>query len=169
MAKTAKKKHPTAPTISDLQQAEGAVAEYARLALRKKGLDVGESEAAMALKERYESERAPVEARMDELEAALKGFATLNRTEVFGEKQTLTLAFGSLEFRKSTKTVQISGVKAEDTLAKVKALGFTEAISVKESLNTEAMERWTEERLALVGRRRATSESFSVKPHEDVA
>ena len=165
----AKKKHPTAQTISDLQQAEGAVAEYARIVLRCTTLDLEESEAIMAIKERFEKERAPLKARNDELTGALKVFATLNRTAVFGEKQSVKLAFGSLEFRKSSKTVQISGVSAEDTVEKIKALGFTDALNIKETLNTEVMETWTTERLALVGRRWQQSESFKVVPHEDVA
>ena len=93
--------------------------------------------------------------------------ATLQEA-VFGDKQSVELAFGALEFRKSTKTVQIAGISAADTLEKVKTLGFLDALSVKEKLNTEAMENWTDEKLALIGRRRQQSESFRVNPHEEI-
>ena len=155
--------------IRDLQQAEGAVAEYARLALKLKTLEVDESERIIAIKARGEEERVPVQNRLAELEAGLKTFATLNRTAVFGDRQRVELAFGTLEFRKSCKTVQLTGVSAADTLEKVKTLGFLDALSVKEKLNTEAMENWTDEKLALIGRRRQQSESFRVNPHEEVS
>lgn len=154
--------------IRDLQQAEGAVAEYARLALKLKTLEVEESEGIIAIKARGEQERLPVQNRLAELEMGLKTFATMNRTAVFGDKQSVELAFGALEFRKSTKTVQIAGISAADTLEKVKTLGFLDALSVKEKLNTEAMENWTDEKLALIGRRRQQSESFRVNPHEEI-
>ena len=154
--------------VNDLQQAEGAMVEYARLAVKLKGLEVAEADENLAIKTKYETERAPVDARMKALEAALKQFSVMNRTAVFGEKQSRELAFGTLEFRRSTKTVQMSGVKAEDTLEKVERLGFMEAVNVKKSLKIEAMEGWTDERLALVGRRRVQSEAFRVIPHEEV-
>lgn len=155
--------------IRDLQQAEGAMAEYARLALTLKSLEVKESEAIIAIKARGEEERLPVQNRLAELEAGLKTFATMNRAAVFGDKQSVELTFGALEFRKSTKTVQIAGVSPADTLEKVKMLGFLEAVSIREKLNVEAMENWTDEKLALIGRRRVQRESFRVNPHEDIS
>lgn len=163
------KKRVTGAKISDVQQAEGAVAEYAKLCLRLADMDVKAGEEAVALKEKYETLRGPVEARKAELEAGLKGFSLLNRTEVFGTKQSVSLAFGKLEFQKSTETQQMNGIKAEATLQKLKELGFKEAISVKESINTKVMQDWTDERLALVGRRRVQKEVFRVVPHEDVS
>lgn len=154
--------------VNDLQQAEGAVAEYVRLAVKLKGLEVAEADENLAIKTKYEAERAPVDARMKTLEAGLKQFSSMNRTAVFGDKQSRELAFGTLEFRRSTKTVQMSGVNKEDTLEKVERLGFVEAVSVKKSLKVEVMEGWTDERLALVGRRRIQSESFRIIPHEEV-
>ena len=62
----------------------------------------------------------------------------------------------------------MSGIKAEETLEKVERLGFMEAVNVRKTLRIEAMETWTDERLALVGRRRVQSETFSVVPHEEV-
>ena len=63
----------------------------------------------------------------------------------------------------------MKGIAAEETLAKVELLGFTEAVNIRKSLRLEAMENWTDERLALVGRRRVQSETFSVVPHEEVS
>lgn len=163
------KKRDVEMKISDLQQAEGAVAEYARLAVKLKGLEVEEADEHLGIKARYEAQRAPAETRMKTLEAALKQFSVMNRTAVFGERQSRELTFGTLEFRRSTKTVQMSGVKAEDTLARVESLGFVEAVNIKKSFRLEAMENWTDERLALVGRRRVQSESFRIVPHEDVS
>lgn len=162
------KKRDMGVKVNDLQQAEGAMAEYARLAVKLKGLEVAEADENLAIKTKFEAERAPVEARMDALKAALKQFSVINRTAVFGDKQSRELTFGRLEFRRSTKTVQMSGVKAEETLEKVERLGFMEAVNVRKTLRIEAMETWTDERLALVGRRRVQSETFSVVPHEEV-
>lgn len=163
-----KSKRTCAAKVNDLQQAEGAVAEYVRLAVKRKGLEVAEADENLAVKTKYEAERAPVDARMKELEAALKQFALMNRSAVFGDKQSRELAFGTLEFRRSTKTVQMNGVKAEDTLEKLERMGFVEAVSIRKTLKIEAMEGWTDERLALVGRRRVQCESFRIIPHEEV-
>lgn len=145
------------------------MAEFAKLSLRLTEIDVKAGQDAVALKEKYEELRAPVESRLDELTAGLKGFSLLNRATVFGSKQSVELAFGKLEFRKSSSTEQIRGIKAEVTLEKVKQLGFKEAITVSESLNTKVMLDWTNERLALVGRHKVEKEAFRVVPHEDVS
>ena len=91
------KKRDAGMQVNDLQQAEGAMAEYARLAVKLKGLEVAEADENLAIKTKYETERAPVDARMKALEAALKQFSVMNRTAVFGEKQSRELAFGTLE------------------------------------------------------------------------
>ena len=90
------KKRDMGVKVNDLQQAEGAMAEYARLAVKLKGLEVAEADENLAIKTKFEAERAPVEARMDALKAALKQFSVINRTAVFGDKQSRELTFGRL-------------------------------------------------------------------------
>ena len=52
------KKRDMGVKVDDLQQAEGAMAEYARLAVKLKGLEVAEADENLAIKTKFEAERA---------------------------------------------------------------------------------------------------------------
>ncbi len=166
MAKKAKL-NPSA--VDNQAQAEGALAEMAALERKMIQADLDMRETCDAAKEKAREIKAPLEARYKELEAAIKKWATMNKSALFAERKSLDLAFGVFGFIASTGIRQMDGVTEPETLAKIKALGFTDALRIVEEVNKEAMESWPEERLALVGCLRRTVDKWHCKTKQEKA
>jgi phage host-nuclease inhibitor protein Gam len=139
------------PVVDEQRQAEGALAEMAALERKIAQATLEMQETCDAAKAEARGIITPLEARKKELEAAVKKWATMNKSVLFTEKKTLDLAFGVIGFHAGTKVRQMNGVSEEDTLAKLKQYGFTDGITITETPNREVMEKWPEDRLALVG------------------
>lgn len=164
------KKNGLIPSLVDSQtQAEGALAEMAALERKMSQADLDMRETCDAAKKKAGDIKAPLKARYEELEAAIKKWATMNKSVLFVERKSLDLAFGKFGFEASSQIRQMDGVSIEETLEKIKALGFKEAIRIKEEVNTEAMEGWTDERLALVGRIRRVADKWFCKTKQEKA
>ena len=164
------KKGKLIPSLVDNQaQAEGALAEMAALERKMIQADIEMQEICDGAKKKAGEIKAPLKARYEELEAAIKKWATMNKTELFKERKSLDLAFGVFGFIAGTSVRQMNGVPEEETLAKLKTLGFTEAVRIIEEVNKEAMEKWTDERLALVGCIRRTVDKWHCKTKQEKA
>lgn len=153
--------------IDDLQRAEGALAEMAAIdgKLAKTEIDLNKTiEAARA---RASEIKTPLAKQRKELEDALKNYAKRHQSSLFTSKQSLDLGFGVIGYRKGKSLVQMDGMSLEFTLQKLKDLGFSEAIAIKESVAKEKMENWPEERLGLVGVRWKESTSFYVEVNKE--
>ncbi|MDR2502942.1 MAG: host-nuclease inhibitor Gam family protein [Deltaproteobacteria bacterium] len=158
------------PSLVDNQaQAEGALAEMAALERKMIQADLDMRDICDAAKQKNVDAKKPLEARYKELETAIKKWATMNKSVLFAERKSLDLAFGVFGFKAVTAIRQMDGVSEAETLAKIKALGFADAIRLIEEVNREAMEGWTEERLALVGCIRRSSDRWHCKPKQEKA
>lgn len=166
MAKTAKLH--TSP-VDTQAQAEGALAEMAALERKMIQADLDMREVCDAAKKEAGEIKAPLEARYKELEAALKKWATMNKSALFAERKHLDLAFGVIGFAAATAIRQMDGVPEEETLARIKQYGFADALRIVEQVNKEAMEKWTDERLALVGCLRRTVDRWHCKTKQEKA
>ena len=155
------------PVVDDQKQAEGALAEMAALERKVAQAKLTMQEECDAAKARACEIITPLESRYKELEAALKKWATMNRSELFAERKTLDLAFGVIGFLASTKIKQMNGVSEAETLAKLKSFGFTDGIRVTETPDKEAMEKWPEDRLALVGCIRRITDNWQCKTKQE--
>jgi phage host-nuclease inhibitor protein Gam len=155
------------PVVDDQRQAEGALAEMAALERKKAQAKLAMQEECDAAKAKANDIITPLEARYKELDAALKKWAIMNKSVLFAERKTLDLAFGVIGFIASTKIKQMNGVSEADTLAKLKQFGFVEGIRVTETPDKEAMEKWPEDRLALVGCVRSTTDNWHCKPAQE--
>lgn len=149
--------------VADLRQAEGTLAEIAALD-RKLGAIEGDLNATIdTARERAKAESEPLLKRRKELCDAMGTFATLNRAELFKERKSLDLGFGTIGFRRSSQIVQINKINKFMTLEKLHEFGFTEGIRTKQEVNKEALENWPEERLQLVGLRRQIRDVFFIE------
>jgi phage host-nuclease inhibitor protein Gam len=166
MAKKAKL-HPQ--TVDDLTQAEGALAEMAALERKILQALLDMREVCDTAKKRAGEIVAPLQARFKELEAGIKKWATMNKSTLFATRKSIDSPFGVFGFQASTSIRQMNGVSEEETLAKIKKMGFTDAIRTVEEVNKEAMEQWTDERLALVGCVRRTSDNWHCKTKQEKA
>lgn len=153
--------------IDDMQRAEGALAEMAAIDGKLAKAEIDMNKAIEAARTKAGEVGTPLLHRRKELEAALKSYAKRQKSVLFTGKQSLDLGFGTIGYRGSKKLVQMDGLKQAFTLQKLKDLGFTEAIAVKESVAREKMEKWPEERLELVGVRWKESTSYFVEVNKE--
>lgn len=163
----AKKAKLISMTVDDQKQAEGALAEMAALERKIEQAKLVMQEEADAAKAKAQGIITPLEARWKELNGAIKKWATMNKSVLFVERKSLDLAFGSFGFVASTKVQQMNGVGEEETITKLKQYGFTEGIRIIEEVNKEAMEKWPEERLALVGCLRRSADNWFCKVKQE--
>ncbi len=107
-----------------------------------------------------EAETAPLITRLNSLENGLMAYAEFNYDTLFAEKKTREYDFGRLGYRISTEIRPQPKTTVAQVLGKVKELGFTQAIRIKESLNKDELHAWPTERLDLVGARRMVKDTF---------
>ncbi len=86
----------------------------------------------------------------------LLAFMKENRQNLFGEGDLVDLTNGVLLYSKGLK-VSIP----RDALAKAEEQGFTEVIKIEKSLDREAVEKWPDERLFLIGAQRKPAEEYA--------
>jgi len=148
--------------FSDLSQVDLAIRKIGDLQLSirqaenlaKEKIDEAKAELAETVK--------PFQDRIKLLNKSIEGYATNGRRRLFGKRQSITLGFGAIGWRKSAV---ISVTKA--TLEKLKAVFGKKAgpfIHTKETVNKEALAKLTDDKLAEVGARRKHKEVFFVEP-----
>lgn len=162
----ARKKTPSV-VVDDQTQAEGILAELAAIDRKLMSVQVAMNEEIDAAKQKASDAKVPLEARRKELAAALKTWATMNKSVLFAKRKSLDLAFGSLGFQAATKIQQMANVSAEESIAKIKQYGFKDGIRILEELDKEAMEKWTDDRLALVGLVRRGTDNYWCKVNQE--
>lgn len=101
------------------------------------------------------------------IEAALGTFAGSKKDELFEKARSRQLNFGTIGFRRSTEIKAKGKGTLAGILERIKTLitgepddPFTDAVRIKEELNRDAMVKWPEERLELVGARRVKKDVF---------
>ena len=153
--------------VDDVKQAEGALAEMAGIDRKLAQIEVDLNEEIDAAKKKALSAKTPLEARRKELDGAVKTWALMNKSVLFGERKSLDLGFGIIGFQATSRIQQMNGVSAGDTLEKLKKFNFTNAIRITETVNKEVMETWPEERLELVGVVRRESNFYFCKINQE--
>lgn len=154
---------PTPHIVGDLKQVEGALAEMAQIDRKLSEIENSLNDTIDSAKDRAQSESDPLLTRRKELANAVGTFATMQRAELFKEKKSLDLAFGTIGFRQSTQIVQINKITKEMTLEKLSEYNFSDGLRVKFDINKEAMASWPDERLQLVGLKRRQLDAFFIE------
>lgn len=93
--------------------------------------------------------------RIADLSALLGAYAEYNHTDLFKDKKTVRLSFGSFGYRKST----VIGVK-KTTLYLLKKLGLTGCVRIKEEPDKEAMALLDDDTLAQADAVRKVKDDF---------
>jgi succinate dehydrogenase flavin-adding protein (antitoxin of CptAB toxin-antitoxin module) len=112
--------------------------------------------AAEELKTLYETALAPLRQLLKDDDAALKTLMRHDKRYLFDGTDIVRLVNGSLIHNVADK-VSIP----RDALAICEALGFDEVIKIAKSLDRDAVEKWPDERLVLIGAERKSQEKFS--------
>lgn len=146
--------------VKDLAAANKALAEIAELRRSVKAREGAMNDEIDRLKAETEAAVAPLQAKMASLENGLLAFAEFNKDELFVDKRSKDLDFGSLGYRRSKEIKPKPKHTLAMVLGKIKELGFVEAIRTKESVNKDELSQWSDERLALVDARRVEKDTF---------
>ncbi len=112
------------------------------------------------LKAHYEGMIAPMKATVERDGKALQGLMKANKAVLFDGTDVVRLVNGTL-IREAGDKVTIP----KTALAKCEELGFMEVIKTVKSLDRDAVEKWPDERLFLIGAERKTKEEFSYDTH----
>lgn len=149
--------------VTSKEEARVAMSEMAELDRGLTLIEVRMKEKIDQAKAEAAEQAAGMRDRFKELEKALCAYASARKAELFSDGKTMDLGAGKIGFRVSMPSVvQVSGVTVEATLARLRELGFSEGIAIKESLAKNVLAKWEPERLALVGLRIKKSDDFFV-------
>jgi len=146
------------PGVKKIETIEDANLVLKEIGLLESDLDAIDSEAHKAIAELKEQAAKSGEAkrkRIAELSSLLGAYAEYNRTELFKDKKSLRLSFGSFGYRKSTS---ISVKKT--TLELLKRLGLSAYIRTKEEPDKEAMANMSDDALHQVDAVRKIKDEF---------
>ena len=148
--------------IKDIQQVESILAEMSAIGRKLSLSESAMNEEIDNAKARAQQESAPLIARYNELEKAVKSFGTLNKSRLFAVKKSLDLTFGIISYRQSTRITLQHRVTEDMALQALRDLGLSEGIRIKEELDRTAMADWPDSKLETVGMKRRTVDTISV-------
>ena len=104
----------------------------------------------------YATMLAPLQSQLARNVAWLKDTMKSNKSVLFDGTDVVRLIHGSLIHSVADK-VSIP----RDALARCEELGFAEVVKIAKSIDREAVEKWPDERLILIGAERKSKEEFS--------
>lgn len=104
----------------------------------------------------YSTQMEPYKALLDRDEKTLLAIMKQSKNLLFDGTDIVRLPHGSL-IRELADKVKIP----RDALAKCEELGFDEVVKIAKSLDRDAVEKWPDERLLLIGAERKPKEEFS--------
>ena len=104
----------------------------------------------------YVAEMSPIIAEIHEDEESIKRLMKTGKEKLFSDGDIVYLTHGNLLHAKGDHVVI-----PRDALAKCEEQGFADVIKIAKSLDREAIEKWTDERLVLIGAERKPVEAFN--------
>lgn len=141
-----------------------ALAHIAEISRDIKGLEDEAEIAVQKVMAQYATTIAPLKAMLAKNVAWLKDTMKSNRAVLFSVSDVVDLVHGSL-----IRNVDDKVTIPRDALERCRAQGFTDVIKIAESLDREAVEKWPDERLFLIGAARKPKEEFSYDLKEHTA
>jgi len=153
--------------VKDLTEANRVLAEIGALKRQIEQVNASLSDDIDRLKADAEAKAAPLQSRLACMENGLLAFAEYNKEEVFVERRSRELTFGTLGYRRSTEIAAKPKHTMAMVLGKLKELSFAGAIRIQESVNKDELQTWPDERLDLVGARRVKKDTFWYEVKEE--
>ena len=147
------------PTVSTVEEADATLAE---IAARKRQISLHE----IALKEDVDKLRAECAARCEPLKKDLVQFALARREELFKNRKSRELTFGTIGFRVSSSLRTIKKMTWERVLGVLKERGMTHCIRIKEEVDKEALRTLGPNTLADVGCKLTQEDAFFYELNE---
>lgn len=158
----ARKRIASPQQIKDLDDANQALAEIGSLNLQIEAIDGDASQKIGKIKEAAAKAGERARERIKDLESALALYAEYNKMELFSEKKTIELSYGTIGFRKSTKV----SIK-KSTLELLKKLFPGKGVRIKEEVDKEALAEFADEELAQVDAAKLEDDVFGYTVNRD--
>lgn len=144
-------------TLAELKRASDVcLADIAECTRRIASLEAEAERSVKVIMGNYAAMIEPLREQLAKNAAWLRDTMKSNKTVLFDGTDVVRLANGAL-IRNVADKVSIP----RDALAKCEELGFVEAIKIAKSLDRDAVEKWPDERLFLIGAERKQKEEFS--------
>ena len=163
----ARKKPKAIMTISDLKEADAALAQIAALDRDLTRIKADLNERIDQAKADAEAESAPLQLKIKSIEGGLQAFAVDQKKTLFADRRSKALDYGTIGFRKSTKIKLQPRTSWKMVLERIKEFAFFEAIRTKEDVNREELATWPDEKLAIVCTRRVEKDQFWYELNEE--
>ncbi len=143
-----------------LNLADGLLSDLRDCTAEMVELEAGAQETISRISAEYEARIAPYREAIRDLDKNLVSLMKAERKTLFAGGDVVNLPSGSL-IRSEGWRVTIP----RDALGKCEELGFSEVVKIAKSLDREAVEKWPDEKLFLIGaeRKPATKFSYEVK------
>lgn len=123
------------------------------------GMTVGYNDAVARLKADYEARLKPFKERLGNDEKTLTALMKAGKTALFDRTDVVYLPHGMLLYSKKDK---VSIPRNHDgVIAICEEQGWGEVVKIAKSLDREAIEKWPDERLFLIGAERKPKEEYS--------
>lgn len=146
--------------VRDLTQANAALGEIAQLKRNIEIIETDMNDSIDRIKRAADAFAAPRRARLEALANGLSAFAEFNKNSLFAKKRGVELSFGTLGFRRSSEIKPKGRGTWAQVLNKIKELGASEAIRIREDVNRDTLRAWPEERLEILGVTRVDKDLF---------
>jgi hypothetical protein len=154
---TKQRKNTEIPDLAEIKRlADLRLAEIAHSNAKIELLEAEYRAAIQAVEREYYDKRAPINEMLKLSVSWLMTSMKSDKAVLFDGTDVVRLMNGSLIHSVADK-VSIP----RDALVRCKELGFDEVVKIAESLDRDAVEKWPDERLILIGAERKSKEEFS--------
>jgi phage host-nuclease inhibitor protein Gam len=146
---------PQVGKIETLDEANMVLKEIGILEKELEGIDAEAHRQIAEIKEDAAKKGQALRKRIADDSALLGAYASYNKAELFKDRKSVQLSFGSFGYRKST-TISVK----KTTLELLRKLGMAKCIRVKEEVNKEAIALLNDEVLKQVDAVRKVKDDF---------
>lgn len=153
--------------IKDLREANDLLGVASAIKRSLGNIENTMNESIDQAKREAEADSHSLKQRLNEIEASLLAYAEYHKAELFKNKRSVELMHGSLGYRRSSEVKPAVKKRWLDVLDKIKNLGFTEAIRIKEDPNKDILREWPDEKLNLIDARRVEKDTFWYEVKEE--
>lgn len=102
----------------------------------------------------------PFKDQLTLLENSLIAYAEYQKLSLFKDKKSIELLAGDFGYRKSTSIKPKRGKKVADIIKTIKTMQLKTGLKTTLALDKDAMRKWTDKQLSIVGAKREETEKF---------
>jgi phage host-nuclease inhibitor protein Gam len=153
--------------IKSMNDANDALGEIAKQQRILADIETKMNDDIDAIKATATAKATVHEKKLQGFENGLQAFSEYSKDDLFQNKKSIELSFGTIGFRKASKLKPMTKNTWARVLEILKEKGLKSAIRVKESPNKEILGEWSEEKLSTVNVQRKTVDQFWYEVKEE--